>query len=173
MVNSKHDGIKKTIKSNWQLWLLLLPALIWLLVFAYYPIYGLLLAFKNYNPNLGITWSPFAEPLFKHFNAYFSTTIARTTIVNTITLSLLTLIFSFPVPIIFALLLNQVKNQKVKKTIQTISYAPYFVSNVVVVSIMAVILAPSGFVNTIWQTLFGEKALFMSRPEYFRPVYVF
>lgn len=168
----KRKSIIQTMQHNWQLWLLVLPALIWLFTFAYYPIYGLLIAFKDFNAQLGITGSPFAEPLFKHFSAYFSTTIAKTTITNTFMLSIVTLVFTFPVPIIFALVLNQIKGNKLRKTIQTVSYAPYFVSNVVVVSILSVICAPSGFVNTIYEFFTGETALFMSRPEYFRSVYV-
>jgi putative aldouronate transport system permease protein len=83
------------------------------------------------------------------------------------------LLISFPVPIIFALLLNQIRNNRARKTIQTISYAPYFISNVVVVSIMAVILSPgSGFINTIIKAFGAEPVLFMTRPEYFRPMYI-
>jgi putative aldouronate transport system permease protein len=136
--------------------------------------YGLIIAFKDFRARSGITGSPWADPLFKHFAAFFSTNIARTTIVNTLMLSILTLLISFPVPIIFALLLNQIKGRKTRKLIQTISYAPYFISTVVVVSILNVILSPgSGFVNTIvtWFTG-GDPVLFMTRPEYFRPVYI-
>lgn len=163
---------KKTINKNWQLWVLLLPAVIWLAVFAYVPIYGLLIAFKDFNPRSGILGSPWATPLFKHFKVYFSTNIAKNTIVNTLMLSGLTIFLTFPVPIIFALILNQVRSLRAKKTIQTISYAPYFISNVVVVSILSVICAPSGFVNTIYSFFTGRTALFMSRAEYFRPVYI-
>lgn len=168
------EKIKKIFKSNWQLYVFLLPGLIWVLVFAYAPMYGLLISFKDFKPRIGITGSPWAEPLFKHFTAFFSTNIAWTTIKNTLVLSVMTILISFPIPIIFALLLNQVRNNKARKFIQTVSYAPYFVSSVVVVSILSVILAPgSGFVNTIITTLTGgEPKLFMSRPEYFRGVYI-
>lgn len=168
------QGILKLLNHNWQLWVLMLPALIWLAVFAYYPMYGLIIAFKDFKARSGITASPWADPLFKHFTAFFSTNIAWNTIYNTVVLSLLTILISFPVPIIFALLLNQIKNNRVRKTIQTISYAPYFISAVVVVSIMNVILAPgSGFVNTIYMALTGnDPLLFTSRPEYFRSLYV-
>ena len=88
-------------------------------------------------------------------------------------LSLQTLLFSFPVPIVFALLLNQVRHARTKKFIQTVSYAPYFISNVVVVGMMTVILSPgSGFVNTLITSLGLEPVLFMTRPEYFRPIYI-
>ena len=167
------SSIIKGTKHNWRLYILMLPALAWLLVLVYYPMYGLLIAFKNFKPRLGITGSPFAEPILKHFGTFFSTNIAGITISNTLVLSGLTLLISFPVPIIFALLLNQVRNSHARKTIQTISYAPYFISNVVVVSIMAVILSPgSGFVNTIIKAFGAEPVLFMTRPEYFRPMYI-
>ena len=149
MERTKLTRIKDTITQNWRLYILMIPGLLWLIVFAYYPMYGVIIAFKNYKGKMGINGSPWAEPILKHFSAFFSTSIASTAISNTLMLSLLTILISFPVPIVFALLLNQIKKKQSRKVIQTISYAPYFISNVVVVSIMTVILAPSGFVNTI------------------------
>ena len=164
---------KQIFLHNWRLYTLLLPALIWLAVFMYAPMYGLLLAFKDFRVTLGIMGSPWADPLFKYFNQFFSTNIATTAISNTLILSLQTLFISFPVPIVFALLLNQVRHVRAKKFIQTVSYAPYFISNVVVVSMLTVILAPgSGFVNTLITSLGFEPVLFMTRPEYFRSIYV-
>lgn len=164
---------RKIIARNWRLYVLMLPALIWLIVFAYVPMYGMVIAFKDYKAKMGILGSPWAEPLFKHFSAFFSTSIAPQVIKNTVVLSLLTILISFPVPIIFALLLNQIKNGKIKKVVQTISLAPYFVSNVVAVSILYVICAPSGFVNTIIKTFNGGQALYLtSTAEYFRTLYI-
>jgi putative aldouronate transport system permease protein len=171
---AKKKGLVWVYQKNWRLYTLMLPALVWLGCFAYAPMYGLIIAFKDFRARSGIMGSPWANPLFKHFTSFFSTSIAWTTITNTLILSLLTLLISFPVPIIFALLLNQIKGAKTKKLIQTISYAPYFISTVVVVSILSVILSPgSGFVNTIitWFSG-GDPVLFMTRPEYFRPVYI-
>jgi putative aldouronate transport system permease protein len=170
----REKGLCAVYLKNWRLYVLMLPALVWVGTFAYAPMYGLVIAFKDFRARAGIGRSPWADPLFKHFAAFFSTNIAWTTITNTLLLSILTLLISFPVPIIFALLLNQVKGKGIQKTIQTISYAPYFISAVVVVSILNVILSPgSGFVNTIvtWFTK-GDPVLFMTRPEYFRPVYI-
>lgn len=164
---------RKIIARNWRLYVLMLPALIWLIVFAYVPMYGMVIAFKDYKAKMGILGSPWAEPLFKHFSSFFSTSIAPQVIKNTVVLSLLTILISFPVPIIFALLLNQIKNGKIKKVVQTISLAPYFVSNVVAVSILYVICAPSGFVNTIIKTFNGGQALYLtSTAEYFRTLYI-
>jgi putative aldouronate transport system permease protein len=162
------------IQNSWRLYVLMLPALIWIAVFVYTPMYGLIIAFKDFRVRAGILRSPAASPLFKHFSAFFSTSIAWTTITNTLILSALTICISFPVPVIFALLLNQIKRSGLRKTVQTISYAPYFVSQVVVVSILTVILSPgSGFVNTLITSLTGgDPVLFMTRPEYFRPLYI-
>ena len=151
----------------------MLPALLWLIVFAYMPMYGILIAFKDYKGKMGIMGSPWAEPILKHFTSFFSTSVAPQIIGNTIILSLLTILISFPVPVIFALLLNQIKNNRRRKVVQTISYAPYFVSNVVVVSILSVICAPSGFINTIIKFFNGGNALYLtSAAEYFRSLYV-
>lgn len=173
-MEKKKSGIAGLFAHNWRLWALMLPALAWLAVFVYYPMYGLIIAFKDFKPRAGITASPWAEPLMKHFEAFFSTNIAWNTVSNTVILSLLTILISFPIPIIFAILLNQIRSKRTKKVIQTISYAPYFISTVVVVSIMNVILAPgSGFINTIYTGITGNQPLlFTSRPEYFRPLYV-
>ncbi|MDR1788259.1 MAG: ABC transporter permease subunit [Treponema sp.] len=170
----KKVSIAASFRQNWQLYVLTAPALVWLAVFAYAPLYGLVIAFKDFKPRAGILASPWARPLFKHFAEFFSTNMAWTTISNTLILSLETLVFSFPIPIIFALLLNQIRTRRLRKAIQTLSYAPFFISTVVVVSILTVVLSPgSGFVNVLYQKLSGgAPALFMSRPEYFRPVYI-
>ncbi len=168
-----HGGFIGIIKHNWRLYVLMLPALAWLAVFMYRPMYGVLLAFKDYKPKLGITGSPWADPIMKYFSQFFSTNLSGSIINNTIMLSVMTLLFSFPFPVLFALLLNQIKQARAHKFIQTVSYAPYFISNVVVVSIMSVILAPSsGFVNTIISSFGLEPILFMSRAEYFRSIYI-
>lgn len=165
--------IKKLVRRNWRLYVLMLPALAWLVVFAYVPMYGIVIAFKDYNARLGILGSPWADPLLKHFKDFFSTSIAPQIIKNTVVLSLMTILISFPIPVIFALLLNQIKEGKRRKVIQTISYAPYFVSNVVVVSIISVICAPSGFVNVFLQKLNGGVPLYLtSQAQYFRPLYI-
>ena len=171
--NHRLERARRIIRGNWQLYMLVLPAFIWLVIFMYVPMYGVIIAFKDYNPSLGINGSPWAAPLFKYFKNFFQTSIAMNSIWNTFILSLGVLMFSFPVPILFAILLNQVRNKSLRKTVQTLTYAPYFVSTVVVVSIMTIILAPeSGFVNVIARFFTGRTYMFMTRPEYFRPVYI-
>lgn len=166
------SGLAKVL-SSWQLYVLLLPALIWLLLFAYYPMYGVIIAFKDFKiRGGGILGSPWANPLWKYFEQFFSTSIAVTAIKNTIVLSLEQLIISFPIPIIFALLLNQVRSNKARKVVQTISYAPYFLSNVIIVCIMNMLFAATGIVNNAIVAAGGSVQSFVSAPEYFRTMYI-
>lgn len=159
------------LKHSWQLWVLLLPGLVWLILFCYAPMGGLLIAFKDFKPKLGILGSPWAG--LKYFERFFSTNIAVNTIFNTLRLSINTLLWSFPVPIILSLMINQIRRSGVKRFIQTAIYAPYFVSNVVVVSVLSVILNPTtGFVNRLLEDVGIGSRMFMARPEYFMPVYV-
>ena len=149
-----------------------MPALIWLFLFAYYPMYGLIIAFKDFKIRAGILASPWANPLFKHFTNFFSTTIASTTIINTILLSVYQLLFSFWVPVVFALLLNQIRSNGARKAIQTISYAPYFLSNVVLVCIISVLFSSTGVVNSILTSMGMKIQNFTSEAQYFRPLYI-
>lgn len=162
----------KNILKAWQLYVLLIPALLWALIFAYYPMYGVIIAFKDYKIRAGIMGSPWADPLFKYFQQFFSTSIAVNAIKNTIIISLESLVFAFPIPIVFALLLNQIRGDKVRKTVQTISYAPYFMSNVVVVSIISVFFAANGVVNNFVTGVGGKETLFTSLPEWFRVLFI-
>ena len=162
---------KRTLKA-WQLYVLLIPALLWAVIFAYYPMYGVVIAFKDYKIRAGILGSPWADPLLTYFQQFFSTSIALNAIKNTIVISLESLVIAFPIPIIFALLLNQIRGDRVKKTIQTISYAPYFMSNVVVVSIISVFFAANGVVNNLVTSAGGKETLFTSLPEWFRTLFI-
>ena len=164
-------NVKKTLKA-WQLYVLLIPALLWAVIFAYYPMYGVVIAFKDYKIRAGILDSPWADPILKYFQQFFSTSIALNAIKNTIVISLESLVIAFPIPIIFALLLNQIQGNRIKKTIQTISYAPYFMSNVVVVSIISVFFAANGVVNNLVTSAGGKETLFTSLPEWFRTLFI-
>lgn len=164
-------NVKKTLKA-WQLYVLLIPALLWAIIFAYYPMYGVIIAFKDYKIRAGILGSPWADPILKYFQQFFSTSIALNAIKNTIVISMESLVIAFPIPIIFALLLNQIQGNRIKKTIQTISYAPYFMSNVVVVSIISVFFAANGVVNNLVTSAGGKETLFTSLPEWFRTLFI-
>lgn len=174
-VAGRKTPLKKKIKSVlrcWQLYVLLIPAVIWLFTFAYYPMYGLIIAFKDFKVRAGILQSPWADPLLKYFQQFFSTSIAVNAIRNTVVISLQSLVFGFPVPIIFALLLNQIQHAKAKKFIQTVSYAPYFLSNVIIVSLITVVFSANGLVNGIIASNGGKEILFTSSAEWFRPLFI-
>ncbi len=170
--NAADRTFVQRLVQSWQLYVLLIPALVWLILFAYYPMYGLVIAFKDFKIRAGILASPWADPLFKHFTNFFSTSIAQTTIVNTVLLSLYQLLFSFWVPVVFALLLNQIRSNHARKAIQTISYAPYFLSNVVLVCIISVLFSSTGVINTLITSLGGTLKNFTSEAAYFRPLYI-
>ena len=163
--------MKQFLLHNWRLYLLLLPGIIWLVVFCYLPMYGVTIAFKDFNSKLGIMGSHWAG--FKYFRQFFTTNVALVTMRNTILLSTYSLLFGFPAPIIFALLLNQVNRLRFKKLVQTISFAPHFISVVVLVSMLNIMLAPtSGFINNILKQTLGYEILFTTRPQYFRSLYI-
>lgn len=170
--NANDRSLIQRILRSWQLYVLLVPALVWLILFAYYPMYGLIIAFKDFKIRAGILASPWANPLFKHFTNFFSTSIASTTIINTILLSVYQLLFSFWVPVVFALLLNQIRSNGARKAIQTISYAPYFLSNVVLVCIISVLFSSTGVVNSILASMGMKIQNFTSEAQYFRPLYI-
>lgn len=133
--------------------------------------YGVVWAFKDYNPTRGILESPWVG--MKYFQQFFSTSIFMKTFTNTLLLSFYSLIFSFPIPVIFALLLDQVKHSKIQRFIQTVTYAPNFISTVVLVSMIVLFLAPSSGILTNFFSLFGSgDSMYLSRPQYFRPIYI-
>lgn len=133
--------------------------------------YGIQLAFKNYIPTEGIWGSPWVG--LKHFTRFFESYQFWTLIENTISLSFWSLVFTFPVPIIIALLLNQLTSERYKKFVQTVIYAPHFISTVVLVGILFVFLSPnSGIVNHLIVLFGGEPILFMAEPGWFKPLYI-
>lgn len=164
-------GLWRKIMKNWELYLFLLPTLIYIIVFKYLPMYGVTIAFKNFNPALGIQGSPWVG--LRHFERFFNSYQFHDLLRNTLALSVFQLVASFPMPIIVALMLNQVRHKRYKKVVQTVIYAPHFISTVVLAGIMFVFLSPSsGIVNKAIELLGGEPVFFMARPEWFRPLYV-
>ena len=118
-----------TVVNNRWLYVLILPALIYILLFNYLPMYGVQIAFKNYKAVKGIAGSAWVG--FKHFNTFFSAYYFNRLITNTLVLNLLSLVFSFPIPILLAIVINNIKNQRLKKFTQTAIYVPHFISTVV------------------------------------------
>ncbi|GIP04203.1 ABC transporter permease [Paenibacillus lautus] len=158
------------IKKNYFLYILLAPALILTLIFKYVPMYGAIIAFKDFSPIKGILGSEWVG--LKHFEKFIASPNFDVIFMNTLKLSFFGLIFSFPVPILLALMLNQVRKAAVKKNIQLFLYAPNFISVVVIVGMLFIFLSPTGPINqlVIWMT--GSPLMFMSQPEYFRWIYI-
>ena len=147
------------IKRHWMLYLFLLPCIVWLLVFCYTPMAGIVLAFKNYRFDLGIFGSEWAG--LKHFRKFVTSPEFWMTIKNTLVITSLKLVVCFPAPIILALLLNEVKAERFKKTVQTLSYLPNFVSWVVVVQLITTIFTPYGGIFNDIRQMMGKEAIFV------------
>lgn len=174
VIGAKKSSFKdkaESILKCWQLYAFLLPALVILILFSYVPMYGVQLAFRDYNPIMGITGSPWVG--FEHFARFFNSYQFKQLISNTLILSLYSLIVGFPIPIILALALNQVKNSKFKKLVQTVTYAPHFISVVVLVGMLGIFFSVNGgLVNEVIKLFGGEPKLFMGEVKYFRHMYV-
>lgn len=162
--------VVKKMKKCWQLYVFILIPVIFVIVFSYVPMYGITLAFKDYSIRDGILGSPWVG--FKYFEQFFRSPNFILLLKNTLLLSIYSLIASFPVPIILALALNEVRSPKFKKTVQMITYAPYFISTVILVGMLIQILSTRGIVNQ-FLSLFGISPTdFMGESELFRSIYV-
>lgn len=161
---------KKNIVRDWRLYIMLLPAFVWLVVFCYVPMYGVLMAFKNYKPSQGIIGSESVG--LKYFRMWFESNIFETAFGNTLRISIKCLVFGFPIPIIFALMVNRLKNSRFRNMIQNITYIPNFISTVVLVSMMSIFFAPNGFINIIAEALGYDGVITYSNGEQFDLIYV-
>lgn len=170
----RHNGNKslwKRICRHKVLYLFMLPCVVSLLVFNYYPMYGATLAFKDYKYNLGIMGSPWVG--LKHFERFLTSPQFWITLKNTIVITTLKLLICFPAPILLALLLNEVRAPKFKRVVQTFSYLPNFVSWVVVVQIMTAIFSPyGGIINDIRNNMGLESIFYMGEGKYFYPIVI-
>ena len=155
---------------HWTLYLMLLPLVIFYLVWAYGPMYGILLAFKDYSPRLGIWGSQWAG--LRYFREFFSSPFAPRVIRNTVLINFYNLLYGFPLPIIFALLLNEIANRAYKRTVQTITYMPYFVSLIVICGIIVDFTASDGVFGEIARMLGRTPTNLLADPKYFRTIYV-
>lgn len=158
-------------KNNWQLYVLILPAIIYFVVFNYMPLYGIQIAFKDFKAVFGISGSKWVG--FKHFENFFHAYYFKRLLANTLLLNVYNLLWSFPVPIILAILLNQIKGPKIKRFIQTSIYVPYFISTVVLAGMLYIFLSPTSGIFNILRQAFGMKAVdFMSDAKAFRTIYI-
>lgn len=169
--NTRRSLWKKALK-NYELYLFLLPTLLYFAVFQYGPMYGVQIAFKNFIAVKGITGSPWVG--FTHFERFFNSAQFTVILKNTLLLSLYELLVAFPIPIVLALMINQVASQRFKKLVQTVTYAPHFISVVVIVGMLYLFLSPrSGLVNEVIRLLGGEPIFFMGSAEWFKSLFVF
>lgn len=160
------------IKHEWQLWLFVLPVVVFFLIFHYAPMYGLVIAFKRYSITRGIMESPWVGLMY--FKRFFNSTMFWTLLHNTLVLSFYQLLVSFPFPIILALILNHTRREKLKKLTQTVTYAPHFISLVVLTGMLYLFLSPStGIVNVILKKLGMPSVYFMGSENWFRHLFVF
>ena len=161
----------KSFTGNWELYVLLLPALAYFVIFHYIPMYGVQIAFKDFIPADGIwgsKWVGFAHFL-RFFDSYFFWDLIR----NTLVISIYTLVVAFPIPIILALSINEIAGSGIKKMVQTVTYAPYFISTVVMCGMILSFLSPSsGIINKMLEAVGFEVIPFMSKAEYFPSIYV-
>lgn len=164
-------NILAALLKDRQLYLMLIPVLVYYLLFYFRPMKGLQIAFMDYKPFLGMENSKWVG--FDNFITYFTGPYFARTFKNTIIISVMNLMLSFPVPIILAFLFNEIRNSKVRTVYQTISYMPHFISAVVVCGILIEFLSPSdGLINLIIQKLGGESIYFLTKPEWFRIIFV-
>lgn len=163
----------RRIARNWGLYLLLLPALTLLICFTYKPMYGVLIAFKEYKPVKGILGSAWADPWYKYFKKFFDSFQFKTTIRNTLVITLYSMLVMFPLPIILALGINQLKNRTYRKIFQTVTYMPHFISTVVMVGLLTLLLSPgSGLLGAVCGILGIEAPNFLGQPSAFKHLYV-
>lgn len=159
------------MKRHKWMYLLMLPGILYFIIFKYIPMAGLVISFQNYSPYLGVLKSEWVG--LEHFKNFFMNPDFKMLLVNTFSISILNLVFFFPMPIILALLLNEVKNKFMKKSIQTMIYIPHFISMVIVASLTFTLLnAETGIITKLVELVTGGRPEFLSNPKYFRWIIV-
>lgn len=166
----KLAAIKHDLRMNWQIYVFAIPIVAYFFVFNYMPMGGIVMAFQNFNPKLGYFRSPWVG--LKNFTDFFGSYYFTRLIRNTFLLSFLNLCFAFPAPILFALLLNEINAKYFKKTVQTMSYLPHFISMVVICGLIKDFTDSSGVITQIVVALGGKQRNLLSDPNLFRTIYV-
>lgn len=164
------ERVRIDFKNNKIIYLIMLPMIVYYIVFCYFPMYGAIIAFKDYSPAEGIFASPWVG--FEHFRNFFSNPDFVRILRNTLTISISELIFGFPAPIILALLFNEIRCRKFKSIAQTISYLPHFISLVVVCSLIKQFVTGNGVIQQLIEAAGGSNVSLLSRAEMFVPLYV-
>ena len=173
-VRNWRSGLSRLIdhlRREWQIYVMLAPMIVWFVTFLYMPMYGLQIAFKDYSVFRGIAASPWVGA--EHFETLFANSQFLRAIKNTVLISALSLVFGFPVPIFLALMFNEILNAVYKRTTQTIVYLPHFISTVIIAGIVITAFSPSaGIVNTVLGWFGMEPIYFLTKPEWFRPIFI-
>ncbi|OPA79350.1 sugar ABC transporter permease [Paenibacillus selenitireducens] len=171
-MKKEKNKVWKRVIQNWELYLFIAPAFLYFLIFSYGPMYGIQIAFKNFIPTKGITGSPWVG--FDHFVRFFDSYYFWDLLWNTLSISLYDLAIGFPIPIILALAFNEVKDGFFKRLVQTVTYAPHFISVVVMAGMIITFLSPStGIVIHIIEWLGFDAPQFLTDPAWFKTMYVF
>ena len=172
---NRSKQLRRKMKEYWPIYVMIIPVVIFYLVFNYYPMYGLIISLKDYSPKLGILGSEWASPsLFNHYELAFNTPFFLRSMSNTVVLSLLKICIMFPMPIIVALLLNEVKSPGYKKGIQTIVYLPNFITWVIYGSIVQDVFGfDYGYINNIAKMLGMERTAYMANADLYYPIIIF
>lgn len=175
MKNKKPLSLRfsKYMNKNWQLWIMLLPAIVYIFIFCYVPIYGVQIAFREYDFSRGFTGGDWVG--FKYFKQYFESPMFYTTLKNTFTIAFTSIVVGFPAPIILAMIVNQIRNKKWKKVLQTTVYIPYFISVVVLVSMINIMFAnDSGVLSNLLKGigLVAKETNILGKQSNFVPLYV-
>ena len=166
----KERNLLKRIAAYKHIYIILLPTLIYYLVFKYLPMFGNIIAFQKYSITKGILGSRFVG--LQNFADFLSNYKFWELMRNTVSINFYDLLFAFPAPILFALLLNEIRVLRFKKTVQTITYMPHFISTVVISSLILTFVSSDGLINSVRELLGAERIAFMTQPKYFYPIYI-
>lgn len=163
-------GIRRELTKNKYIYIMAIPVILYYLIFCYCPMFGLVIAFKQYEIGKGILASDWVG--FKYFIEFFKSVNFKRLMSNTLGISLYDLLAGFPAPIIFALLLNEITNTRFKKVVQTVTYLPHFISLVVICGIITDFFATEGFITKLLSVFGMEKRNYLGEPQYFKTIYV-
>ena len=158
------------MKRNWSLYILVIPVIVYFVLFSYKPMYGALIAFKNYSPGRGFSGSPWVG--FTHFIRFFNSPYFLRLIRNTFLISFYGLLFGFPAPIVLALLLNEVRHSGYKRVVQTVTYLPHFISMIVIAGMITDFSLSTGLFNDIIVALGGRRVSLLQQPNLYRTIYI-
>ena len=162
--------VTKDFWRNKSLYLMILPVIVYFICFHYIPMYGAIIAFKDFKPQIGIMGSPWVG--LEHFRKFFTNPSFTEILWNTLRISLSTLVFEFPAPIILALLINEIKSTKFAKLVQNATYLPHFISLVVICGLIRDFTMDTGIISTMMAFFGFERKSLLNYPEYFTPIYV-